>query len=150
MDNRIIKGMQDWKEREQNMAGLFSPDTIKSRYFQQLKLDYWADLTRSVRKDATSDERMTARILRGQTRDLERKLYPNHTVRMAMKLYRFITDRSPKPKQEPVNARTDWMMKVDTGRKKTNDEKPVVQQMQSSSIKPLEKKRFSQNKGQGL
>ncbi len=150
MENRIVKGMQEWKEREQNMANLFSPDTIKSRYFQLLKLDYLRGLTRSVRKDATSDERMTARILRGQTRDLERKLYPNYAVRMAMKLYRFITDRSLKQRQEPMNARTDWMMKVDTGGKKTNGEKPVVRQMQRSAIKPLEKKRVSQNKGQQL
>lgn len=150
MDNRIIKGMQEWKEREQNMAGLFSPDTLKSRYFQQLKLDYLRDLTRSVRKDASSDERMTARILRGQTRDLERKLYPNYTVRMAMKLYRFITDRSLKQRHEPMNARTDWMMKVDTGGKKNNGDKPVVRQMQRSTIKPLEKKRVPQNKGHRL
>ena len=140
MENRIVKGMQEWKEREQNMANLFSPDTIKSRYFQQLKLDYLRGLTGSVRKDATSDERMTARILRGQTRDLERKLYPNYAVRMAMKLYRFITDKSLKQRQEPMNARTDWMMKVDTAGKKTNGEKPVIRQMQRNAIKPLEKK----------
>ena len=150
MENRIVKGMQEWKEREQNMANLFSPDTIKSRYFQQLKLDYLRGLTGSVRKDATSDERMTARILRGQTRDLERKLYPNYAVRMAMKLYRFITDKSLKQRQEPMNARTDWMMKVDTAGKKTNGEKPVIRQMQRNAIKPLEKKRVSQNKGQRL
>lgn len=150
MDNRIVKGMQEWKEREQNMANLFSPGTIKSRYFQQLKLDYLRDLIRSVRKDATGEERMTARVLRGETRDLQRRLYPNKVIRMAMKFYHFIADRSLKLKQEPVEQRTDWMMKIDSGNKKTNGEKPVIRQMQRNPIKPLEKKRISQNKGPRL
>ncbi len=74
--NRIVQGMQEWMQREQNLAGLFSPSTLQTRYFQQLKLDYLRDLAGAVKKDASTDERMTLRILKGEMKEMERKLYP--------------------------------------------------------------------------
>lgn len=100
--------MQDWMMREEKFAALFSPDTLQTRYFQRLKLDHFRDVARQLRADANKDERMTLRILRGEMKSLEKKLYPRAVTRMFMRVL-----RSMKKKDHTAEP-TSWILKVDS------------------------------------
>lgn len=148
--------MQEWMQREQNVAGLFSPSTLQTRYFQQLKLDYLRNLVSSIRKNASNDERMTLRILKGEMKDMERSLYPRPIVRLAVNAFRVIK-AVVKPKEiNSVVQPTEWMMKIDTGGKRKTNEQHVrksddttvkVQKHKTQQTLLLEKKRISSGKG---
>ncbi len=154
--NRIVKGMQEWLRREQNVAGLFSPSTLQTRYFQQLKMDYLRDLARSVRKDASKDERMTVRILKGEMKEMEKKLYPRLVVRFAVGLFRLIKAVVKPTLAESTLQPTAWMLKIDKDAVKKGKEQEAkrdepgpgkVLQHRKEQAPLLEKKRVNQRKG---
>lgn len=154
--NRVVEGMEGWLKREHNMAQLFSPHTLRTRHFQKLKLDYLRELNRTLRKDASRDERMTLRILRGEMKDMERWLYQHPLERLLRRIGRAIKNLlSPRPKVI-IAERTNWMMKVSH----SNVEKPQKTISKENTLRPeqiykqknqkpelLEKKRVSQKKG---
>ena len=154
--NRVIKGMEDWLQREKNMAQLFSPNTLRSKYFQQLKVNYFRDLYKQIRKEATRDERMTLHILKGEMKGIEKWLYPHPLERLLRRMGRAIKDLlTPRPKIM-IAERTNWMMKVSqgNGRKeqqevakdnKLRPEHVYKQKIQKPEL--LEKKRVSARKG---
>lgn len=154
--NRVIEGMEDWLQREKNMARLFSPNTLQSRYFQQLKVDYLRDMHKQIRKGATRDERMTLHMLKGEMKDIEKWLYWHPLERLLRRMGRAIKDLlAPRPKTV-IAERTNWMMKVNssTGRKEQKDvatdtklrpEQVYKQKIQKPEL--LEKKRVSVRKG---
>ena len=158
-NNRVVKGMQDWLQREENISKLFSPGTLKTHYFQELKLDYLRELYNKFSKDASRGERMTLRILKGETKQLEQSLFPNRLVRMARSIIRFAKARFEKPAPAVTGERTNWMMKV----AHKNVDRPVQENSQEKAIKSqqsqrkkaphpqlVQKKRTAKKKGQGL
>jgi len=148
--------MEDWLKRENNMAQLFSPHTLRTRHFQKLKLDYLRELNRTLRKDASREERMTLRILRGEMKNMERWLYRHPLERLIRNIARLVNDLLfPRPKMLVVEQ-TSWMMKVNhsSARKvqqheaKDNTLRPeqvYKQKVQKPEL--LEKKRVSPKKG---
>ncbi len=154
--NRVVEGMEGWLKREHNMAQLFSPHTIRTRHFQKLKLDYLRELNRTFRKDASRDERMTLRILRGEMKNMERWLYRHPIERLIRNIARMVNDLLfPRPKLLVVEQ-TSWMMKVshsnvrnrqkDASKENTLRPEQVYKQM-NQKPELLEKKRVSQKKG---
>ncbi len=154
--NRVIEGMEGWLQREKNMGQLFSPNTLRSKHFQKLKLDYLRELNRTLRKDASRDERMTLRILRGEMKDMEKWLYRHPLERLLRRIGRAIKNLlTPRPKII-IAEKTNWMMKVSH----SNVRKPQKDISKENTIRPeqvykqknqkpelLEKKRVSQKKG---
>lgn len=150
--NRVIEGMQEWKAKEKNIADLFSPDAVRTRYFEKLKLDYLYELSRSI-KNPTKDEKMMLRVLEGEIDRLERRLYPNLLVRILVQLERAIGNMFKTP--DGMNDHNKWMEKpylstvpaYPQKEKKNNLEVKYKQQVQPTL---LEKNRVSQKKGLGM
>lgn len=145
--NRVVDGMTEWLQREENISSMFSPATLGTRYFKELKLDYLRDLHRQIRQDASKDERMTLRILKGERKQLERSLYPNRLVRLAQSLYSSIRHSLEKRKGIEISQKTGWMMQI-----VPKDEKKAIRPTQEKApryVKPemVVKKRTSQDKG---
>lgn len=145
--NRVVEGMQEWLQREDNISRLFSPATLRTRYFQELKLDYLRDLQRQVRPDASKDERMTLRILKGERKLLEKALYPNTLVRIGQSLYRAIRHSLEKRKGVGISEKTVWMMEVVHNDKKKVDRVTPIRQQRNAKHEMVVKKRTSQDKG---
>lgn len=153
--NRVIEGMQDWLKREENMACLFSPNTLRTRYFQQIKLDYLRELQGQVLKDAAKDERMTLRILKGEMRDIERWLYKHPLERLLRRLGRTLKKLLSRGPKIVIAERTSWMMQsTNNARKSKKDdvqEKAIrpVQAYKQKVSNPvlLEKKRITNKRG---
>jgi hypothetical protein len=90
--NRVIKGMEEWKEKEQRIADLFSPSAVRSRYVQQLKLEHMHDLRSKLGSDASKDERIMLRVLGGEISAMEKRLYPSPIIRYAVRLVRTVKE----------------------------------------------------------
>ncbi|REA60161.1 hypothetical protein DSL64_15930 [Dyadobacter luteus] len=86
--NRIENDVESWLAKEQRFTKLFSAAVIKSRDFQKEKLDHFKNLSHKYRGDLSQDERISIRVLRQQTRQMERQLYPNLIVRLARRAFR--------------------------------------------------------------
>ena len=138
--NRIVQGMLEWQRKEQAMADLFSPATLQTRYFQQLKLHYFRELRRSVGRSANPEERMTAKILKGELQQLERKLYPRLMSRL---IARLVQTMRRKQRQEPAapGQRTDWLLKIDAGLHRANGKDQARKVDHRRAIEPILKKR---------
>jgi hypothetical protein len=111
--NRVIEEMQEWKAKEENIANLFSPETLKTSYFQQLKLDHLKEMRKSV-KNPSKEERMVLRILKGEMNLLERKLYPNRIERFFLRLVHVLKGLRNSGMKRDLTQQTNWMLKIDT------------------------------------
>jgi len=153
-----MQGMQDWLQREKNMSDLFSPNVIRGRNFQQAKLDYLRDMEKNIGPNATRDEKMTLKILRGERRDLERRLYPNLIVRAAVKIAKAIKDMGIiQNNKSPVYERTSWMMKTSAPAKNMNENKntlaqkdQVIKKDTRSVPRMMEKKQVTKQQGRRI
>lgn len=78
--NRIVAGMEEWKQKEAQMKKSFGEDVSGKRHFDREKLRYYEKL--SEIKPVNSDEKFARRILKGEIKTLEKKAYPNRWVRL--------------------------------------------------------------------
>jgi hypothetical protein len=153
-NNRVVEGMQDWMQRERNIEGLFSPSTLNTRYFLHLKLDYFRDLRQSIRNDANKEERMTMRILKGEMKQLEKRLHPSGMVRIVMHIARVIRSAIQRTDKPVMSQQTEWMMKIEKPDRNKDQslKKAVAQPVEKQRLKPslVQKTRVSSGKGLGL
>lgn len=145
--NRVVDGMQEWLQREENISRLFSPATLGTRYFKELKLDYLRDLHRQLRQDASKDERMTLRILKGERKMLEKSLYPNRLIRLAKSIYKTVRQSFQQHKRADISQNTRWMMQVVPKESKKTDRESQVKAPRTVKHEMVVKKRTSQDKG---
>lgn len=82
VSNRIEAEMMQWQAKEQRLAGLFSASVLASRDFQKEKLAHFERILGRNVAGLSSEERTTLRMLRRETKNLERKLYPNLVLRL--------------------------------------------------------------------
>lgn len=111
--NRMIEGMLEWKEKEENISNLFSPETLKTTYFQQLKLDHLYELRNAV-NHPSKEEKMVLRVLKGEMNLLERRLYPNVIERFFVRLSRDMKNLLGGGLKPDSGHHTNWMLKIDT------------------------------------
>jgi len=90
--NRVLEGMQQWKESERMIADLFSPEVIRTKNIQQMKLEFMYELSQSVKGFMTKDEKIIRAVLSGEIDRLEKTLYPNLFIRLFVQLDRFISN----------------------------------------------------------
>lgn len=76
-DKAIMEGLQAWKEREQNLAGYFSPAAMKSRQALSLKLGHYRELS-AVNAGGKS---LLRGVLQAEIRTIEKQLRPNWLMR---------------------------------------------------------------------
>lgn len=147
--NRVIEGMQEWKQKEQMIADLFSLSASRSRYVQKLKLDHLFELRHKLGNSLTKDERIVMRILRGEIAQMERQLYPNLLLRLIVKLVGAVDQlrkNSLKKEQQEIPG---WKLKVVQDVPK---QKQQVKLQQKATLRPvlIQKKKQSQRKSLGI
>ncbi len=71
----------DWSDKENRLRGVFGNDVIKGRNFLESKRDFFNNLYKSCRADATPEEKMMLNVIRGETRKMDKLIYPNPAVR---------------------------------------------------------------------
>lgn len=78
-ENRIEKGIRDWREREQWLKNLFGEAFAGHRDMEKAKLDHYREV--AMLAGLSKDEQTIRKILVGEIRNMERKLYPSRLVR---------------------------------------------------------------------
>lgn len=148
--NRVIDGMQEWKQKEQMIADLFSLSASRSRYVQKLKLDHLFELRHKLGNSLTKDERIVMRILRGEIAQMERQLYPNLLLRLIVKLARAVDElrKTSLKKEQPEIP--GWKLKI--AQDIVPRQKQQVKLQQKATLRPVlvQKKKQSQRKSLGI
>lgn len=85
--NRVAIALQDWQAREQRLGQLFSIDPAQSRALLAEKLRNYERIAAKFKSTDSTDERMALRVLRHESKQIEKKLYPNFFVRLFRKLF---------------------------------------------------------------
>ncbi len=96
-DAAIMRGLQEWRGKEQKLGDYFSPAAMKNRVAVKLKLDSYRDL--NVRH--SGGKSLLLGVLRAEIRNMEKQLHPNWLVRQVERLS-FNAGRV-------VTALRDWM-----------------------------------------
>jgi hypothetical protein len=145
--NRVIEGMQEWKQKEQLIADLFSPATARSNYVQQLKLEHLRELRQTLGKQLTSDEQIVLCILRAEIIQLYRHLYPNPFIRFVAQLARSTKALIKRSMYRKVAQVPEWKLKVPGGL--IPQQKQTVKLQPKAAMRPMlvQKKNLSQRKG---
>jgi len=143
--NRVIEGMQEWKQKEQMIADLFSPGAARSRYVQQLKLEHLRGLRKTIGTSLSKDERIVLRVLQGEIAQMERQLYPNLFVRLSVRLQKTVHNLLRNIKKVPPQI-PEWKMKVE--QHFTPKQKQEVKQQQKAGMRStlVQKKKVTQRK----
>jgi hypothetical protein len=81
-DKAILDGLQAWREREQNLAGYFSPAAMKSREALTLKLDHYRELNAAN----AGGKSLLRGVLQAEIKNIERQLRPNWLLRQSERL----------------------------------------------------------------
>ncbi len=79
-DAAIVRGLQEWKEREQKLRDYFTPSAMKSLEFMKLKLDHLRGLNR---QQSGGERSLLLGVLRAEIKIMEKHLHPNWFARQA-------------------------------------------------------------------
>lgn len=142
--NRVEQGLQAWSEKEQHIAGLFSPHALRTRYFEKLRLDHLRELRNNI-KNPTKDEKLMLRMLKGEASRLEKRLYPSRLVRISVNLFRAI-GKALRPTMN-VEAEKPFINIAPNNHQQEQKSKLEVAHKQRVQPKMVVKQRQSQNKG---
>lgn len=90
--NRVEHEQQLWESKEKRFLELFKsyPKAIESRSFLTEKLNFYEAIEKTYGKSSDSGERMAAKFLAEQKRELERKLFPTRTLRFLRWVFKLI------------------------------------------------------------
>lgn len=81
--NRVDAALAVWEERQQGYMHTFGPDLMRDRDFLKAKYQVLQQILKTHTKSNLSfDEQISRRILRGQVRQLNRRIYPNPVIRL--------------------------------------------------------------------
>lgn len=138
--NRVAEGMQEWRGREKNITSIFSEATAQSRHFKKVKLDYLRDLHRDTRKDASKDEKMALRILKGEIKNMEKDLYPRRWERLLRKAFHSVKN-AVRSADTKVADKTLWMRPATMEKEReVSQHKDVKQQYEKELKRSVQKK----------
>lgn len=95
--DRIAREMESWNKREDALTQQFrDPHFANKRHVLEEKLKYMELLREGYKNQVLlPGERSTMRILKGQIKDLERRLYPNLVERLIRRITRGLTRSGP-------------------------------------------------------
>ena len=93
----ILKGLQEWREKEQKLGDYFSPAAMKSREALKLKLDSY----RALNVQHSGGKSLLLGVLQAEIRHMEKQLHPNWLVRQ-MERVSYMAGRA-------VTALREWM-----------------------------------------
>ena len=82
VENRVTEGLLDWTDKENRLRTVFGNDVIKGKNFLESKRDFFDKLYKSCKPDATAEEKVMLNVIKGETRKLNKLIYPNAAVRL--------------------------------------------------------------------
>lgn len=85
-ENRVTEGLLDWTDKENRLSSVFGNNVIKGKDFLQSKRDFFNNLYQSCKSNASPEERMMLNVIKGETRKLDKLMYPNAAVRIIVKI----------------------------------------------------------------
>ncbi len=86
VDNRITEGLLDWTDKENRLRAVFGNDVTEGKNFLESKRDFFDKLYKSCKTDATSEEKVMLNVIKGETRKLDKMIYPNAAVRLMVRI----------------------------------------------------------------
>lgn len=90
-NNRVEVDIQKWLERENGIRILFRPNTTNERYFLKAKLEHFDKLYQAYRGSASTEEKFTLQLLRGEAKHLKKILYPSVIERAGRDLAKLLS-----------------------------------------------------------
>jgi hypothetical protein len=85
--NRVAIAIQDWRAREQRLGQLFSVDPAHSRALLAEKLRNYERIAARFKNTDNTEERAALRMLRQESKQVERQLFPNFFIRLLRILF---------------------------------------------------------------
>lgn len=82
----LYEALENWKNKEQNLARLFSEKSLQSRYFLKSKLKHFRELNDQYGRQKEMKGDIGLKVLRGEIKEMERRLYPRMTERLLRKI----------------------------------------------------------------
>lgn len=81
--DRVLDALRYWNDREKSLKEVLGPDVVTQRHFLKEKFAYYNHVKKEFKKDNLSlGERLTRRIVVGEAKDIEKKLYPKRLERL--------------------------------------------------------------------
>src|SRR4051794_18651148 len=107
--NRVTEGLSNWLEKEKQLKALFGNDVVKEKHFLKSKMEFFNDLHKGIKPDANSNEKLLLNVIKGETKKLEKAVYPNVLTRMFVKTSNFVKDQVNAFKQRQQNRSKDLL-----------------------------------------
>lgn len=94
--NAVDADLAIWNKRQQQYVQIFGNELMRDRDFLKAQYQVLQEIRQRHRKSNLSfDERISMRVLRGQIRQLNRRIYPNPVIRLlrnsAVLIYKLLT-----------------------------------------------------------
>ena len=109
MRNRVTEGLNNWLEKENQLKALFGNDVTKEKHFLKSKMEFFNDLHKGIKPDASSSEKLLLNVIKGETKKLEKTVYPNLIARLFVKTSDFVKDQVHAFKQRQQNISKDLL-----------------------------------------
>lgn len=84
--NRVEMEMSQWRSKEERFSKLFSVSLSSNRSLLKEKLQDYERIAAKYKETQNPDERFALRILKQESRQIERQLYPNLLIRLLRRL----------------------------------------------------------------
>ena len=109
MKNRVTDGLNNWLEKENQLKALFGNEVVKEKHFLKSKMEFFNDLHKGIKPDASSSEKLLLNVIKGETKKLEKTVYPNLIARVFVKTSDFVKDQVNAFKQRQQNRSKDLL-----------------------------------------
>ena len=109
MKNRVTEGLNNWLEKENGLKAIFGNEVVKEKHFLKSKMEFFNDLHKGIKPDASSNEKLLLNVIKGETKKLERTVYPNVLTRLVVKTADFVKDQVHAFKQRQQHLHKDLL-----------------------------------------
>ncbi|TKK64703.1 hypothetical protein FC093_21895 [Ilyomonas limi] len=109
MKNRVTEGLNNWLQKENQLKAIFGNDVVKEKHFLKSKMEFFNDLHKGIKGDATSNEKLLLNVIKGETKKLKKAVYPNIVARVVLKAADFIKGQVDAFKQRQQNRSKDLL-----------------------------------------
>jgi uncharacterized protein YifE (UPF0438 family) len=149
MKNRVAEGLNSWLEKENQLKALFGNDVVKEKHFLKSKMEFFNDLHKGIKPDANSSEKLLLNVIKGETKKLEKAVYPNLLSRVIVKAADFMKDqvKAFKQRQQHVNKDLLSVSIVNSVPLRVKTEQQVVKSI-NNKVKQSPKELLEQQKKQ--
>lgn len=139
----LYEALESWKNKEQNLARLFSEQSLQSRHFLASKLKHFRELNDRYGRQNEMKGDIGLKLLREEIKSIERELYPNLAERLlrrfmaTIKLYfspeRLLENEIARRNRTKENNAIDRVLKDTANKEKLTSDKSEKNQQSFST-----------------